>query len=182
MAYIGKFLFKAPSSRKDLTSQANTTLLMAAMASRMIAEQRTRTYHPDGRLENVAEHSFMLAKVAAELAEELYPNLDANLVARLSLLHDDVEAYVGDTPTDFITKEQIAAKIEREEAGTNQLVKEYASIGGYAKLVKLYEEQELAEARFVRLVDKLMVLLIHPIYWMKFSGWKEKLVTVFPFH
>lgn len=156
-----QFLFKIPAANSELSTASNVAVQIGAVASRLVLEERTRTHHKDGRAENVAEHSFMLGKVAPELAELLYPGLDANLVARFALLHDDVEAYVGDTPTDHITQEELDAKAEREELGKERLLTEYAHIPGYSRLVEQYELQELPEARFVRVVDKIMVLLIH---------------------
>ncbi len=155
------FLFQIPATKHELSRASNVALQMGAMASRLVQEKRTRTDHPDGRAENVAEHSFMLGKVATELAELLYPDLDANLVARLSLLHDDVEAYVGDTPTDHITPEDLLLKAKREEEGKAQLIEEYLHIPGYSHQVEDYEAQKSPESRFVGAVDKIMVLLIH---------------------
>lgn len=158
---LTEFLFRIPDTQPELSRAGNIALQMGAMASRLVLEKRTRTDHPDGRAENVAEHSFMLGKVATELAEHLYPELDANLVARLSLLHDDVEAYVGDTPTDHISPEDIVLKHAREAAAKEQLVQEYAHIPGYSLQIEDYESQQSPESRFVGAVDKIMVLLIH---------------------
>ena len=155
------FLYTIPDNDNKLSEAANITIQMGALASRQVQTLRSRTYHPDGRLENVAEHSFMLSKVAPELASMLYPELDANLVARFAAVHDDVEAYVGDTPTDMIAGHDPATKIKLEAAGLAQLLKEYKQIPSFIKLIKAYETQQVPEARFVRAVDKLMVLLIH---------------------
>lgn len=134
---------------------------MSALASRLVKVTRTRTIHPDGRAENDAEHSLMLAKVAPEVANLLYPELDRNLIARFAIIHDDVEAYVGDTPTDMLAGLDQKSKDKLERYGIDNLLREYSHVSEYAELIKQYEAQSVPEARFVRAVDKLMVLAIH---------------------
>lgn len=156
-----KFLFTIPAVNDGLSNAAKSSIQMGALASALVAVERTRVIHPDGRAENDAEHSFMLAKVAPELAHELYPELDDNLVARFAILHDDVEAYVGDTPTDALADLDQDSKDMRESNGLKQLAKEYSHMPRYIQFIEHYENQDVPEARFVRAVDKLMVLLIH---------------------
>jgi 5'-deoxynucleotidase YfbR-like HD superfamily hydrolase len=156
------FLFERPPYVGSLSKEVNIILAHGSLASRLTAEQRTRTYHPDGRRENVAEHGFMLAKVAVALADELYPWLDRGKVAIYSIDHDDVEAYVGDTPTDSIAGHDKDEKKRREAFGEDRLVSEYVELSpGYVQDVVEYENQVVYEAQFVRIVDKMMVLLIH---------------------
>lgn len=155
------FLFTKPDKQSDLSNAANTAMALGAMASRLVQIERTRTIHPDGRAENVAEHSLMLSKVAPELADQLYPELDANLVTSYATLHDDLEAYVGDTPTDMLASLDLTSKEELEAAALQQLLQEYEHMPHYIGLIQQYESQSTPEARFVRGVDKLMVLLIH---------------------
>lgn len=156
-----RFLFQRPEALDGVSESCNLAIHMGAISSRLVLEDRTRCEHPDGRAENVAEHSLMLAKVAPELAAHLYPELDVNLVARYATVHDDVEAYVGDTPTDRISAEGVLAKEDIEKNGLARLKAEYAHLPTYARLVEEYEAQEIPETRFVRVADKLMVLLIH---------------------
>lgn len=150
-----------PKLSDKLSSGAVVAIQMGSLSSRQVANKRTRVEHPGGRAENVAEHSLMLAKVAPELSRVLYPNLDENLVARYSTLHDDIEAYVGDTPTDILANLDEAAKEKLEAKGLKQLINEHSHMPGYVELVVSYEAQSVPEARFVRAVDKLMVILIH---------------------
>lgn len=137
-------------------------IAFGALSSRLVNEPRTRVVHPDGRRENVAEHTLMLIKVATVLAQEKYPELDAGKVAIYASLHDDVEAYVGDTPTDTVAKHDAQSKKEREALGLVQLSWEYkSSAPKYVQLLSEYEAQQIPESRFVRVVDKIMVELIH---------------------
>lgn len=155
-----KFQFSIPVKNTKLSDAATIAIQIGALANKVANIERTRCNHLDGRAENVAEHSLMLAKVAPELATLLYPELDENLVARFATLHDDIEAYVGDTPTDMISNIDPNIKIALEAKGLKQLTSDYSHMPGYVKLIKLYESQSIPEARFVRAVDKLMVLLI----------------------
>lgn len=138
-----------------------TAIRVAAIASRLAVEERTIVRNVDGRPENVAEHSSMLAIVAPILAEEYFPELNADRIARYASVHDLLEAYCGDTPTHIISADQLQEKAERERAALQQLKIEYADLPSFVAFVKEYEAQEMPEARFVRMADKLMPLLVH---------------------
>lgn len=154
--------FKKPEHEPGLSDRVNLALAMGAIASRLTQEERTRTYHPDRRRENVAEHALMLVKVATYLAKEFYPDLDAGKVAITAANHDDVEAYVLDTATDRITDAERLLKAEKEAYGLEVLQREYADVSPhYVQDVTSYEEQLSLEDEFVKVVDKWMVLLIH---------------------
>lgn len=134
------FLFAKPEQAPELSQPNNVVVAMGALASRLALEERTRTIHPDGRRENVAEHAFMLAKVSLALAETLYPWMDRGKIAEYAINHDDVEAYVGDTPTDVIAQHNPIDKQALEHAGLQQLVSEYESVSpAYTKVVAEYE-------------------------------------------
>jgi len=159
--YTGTFLFQPPSRLASSSDLTHAAIQIAALSGRLALEDRTLVKHKGGRAENVAEHSCMLAMVAPVLAEEYYPDLDANLVARFATLHDAVEAYVGDTPTHNIDAAGQLDKEEREKKGLEQLLDDYRGLPTFTKLISGYEEQQVPEARFVRVVDKLMPLLVH---------------------
>ena len=157
-----EFLYRRPDVVEELSRAANLTFMMGSTASRAVTELRTRTIHPDGRRENVSEHSHMLAKVAPFVASELYPWMDKGLISLFSGLHDDPELWVGDTPTDSIANHDQGAKELREALGVRQQEIEFSPIVPYyVELLQRYEEQEEDEARFTRIMDKFMVLLIH---------------------
>jgi putative hydrolase of HD superfamily len=159
--FTGKFLFQPPTRLKTSSDLTHTAIQMSALSARLALEDRTLVNHKGGRAENVAEHSCMLALVAPVLAEKFYPNLDANLVARFATIHDAVEAYVGDTPTHDIDVAGQLSKDEREKKGLEQLLHDYRGLPSFVRLVSVYEKQQVPEARFVRVVDKLMPLLVH---------------------
>jgi 5'-deoxynucleotidase YfbR-like HD superfamily hydrolase len=154
--------FKKPEHEPTLSDPINLAIAMGALVSRLVLEERTRTIHPDGRRENVAEHALMLVKVAVYLAREFYPDLDAGKIAIKAAGHDDIEAYVLDTATDRITEEGRLDKERREAYGLQVLVDEYGEVSpSYVQDIAEYEGQESLEDEFVKLIDKWMVLLIH---------------------
>lgn len=155
------FQFSPPSAVSSLSDIANAAIQLGSLAEKLSQEDRTICRHPNGRPENVSEHSHMLAVVAPAIAEEFYPYLDANLIARYAAIHDAVEAYVGDTPTFRLDDNGFKKKDELEQAGLQQLKNDYAHLPKFVHLVEQYELQLIPEARFVRMVDKWTTLLLH---------------------
>lgn len=138
----------------------HSALALAALSERLAHENRALVNHKSGRPENVAEHSLMLSLVAPAIAEQYFPKLDTNLVARYATIHDAVEAYVGDTPTHAITDDDYSLKQQLEKHGLKQLKKEFSFLPKFTQIVVDYGTQLIPEARFVRVVDKWMPLLI----------------------
>lgn len=101
----------------------------------------------------------MLGLVAPNLAHELYPDLEVGLVAQFCTAHEFPEAYVGDVPTFGITKEERAEKERKEVWAVKKLVQELPPY--WADLLRRYEDQVEPEARFVRVVDKIMPSIMH---------------------
>ncbi len=156
-----KFLFKRPPNYKDFSPGTNITVQVSALVNRLAAENRTNCNHPDGRAENVAEHSFALSVVGPAVAEKLYPELDANLICRFATIHDTLEAYVGDTPTFDISEEGQRKKEELEFSAFIKMKKEFVHLPGLLHLVETYEAQVVPEARFIKVFDKVIVWQIH---------------------
>lgn len=117
------------------------------------------TRHEDGvRPETDTDHTVMLGLVACELAP---PHIDRAKVAAFALVHDLVEVYAGDTQTLVITPEGAADKRAREEVARTRLVAELGGGSWLADLLATYEQQREPEARFVRLMDKVLPKLTH---------------------
>ena len=153
--------FQLPARLPGITDIAYTALQLAALSSRLALEERTLVNHITGRAENVAEHSTMLAIVAPAIAEMYYPDLDANLISRFATIHDAVEAYAGDTATHIISKEELQQKAAREANGLEGLKNDFDSLPSFVQLIEQYEAQKVSEARFVRVIDKWMPILVH---------------------
>lgn len=122
------------------------------------------TMHQDGRTwESDTTHTVMLAVVAcAIVAEHPELGLDIGLVCQLAVVHDLVEAHVGDTDT--FSGGLSAAEVEqhrrekaaRERAALERIEAECAAWPWLAATITLYEQQQAPEARFVRYADKLL--------------------------
>lgn len=117
------------------------------------ADVKRATRYPE-RTESDVEHSYMLSMIALNLAERFYPELDQALIAQFCLIHDAPEAITGDVPTFDITDVDRAAKEQAEADAVDMLVTEMPTY--WTNLLVRYESERDSEARFVRLVDKLM--------------------------
>lgn len=132
--------------------------ILADIAIRFAGVERVPRYSAETR-ENDAEHSFMLTLVAQEIAASYFPNLNTGLVAQFCVVHDLVELLTDDVPTFALDDAGMEAKAAAEAAAIDTLCSELPE--HTALLVRVYEEQDLLEARFVRLVDKLLPILVN---------------------
>ncbi len=157
--YSAKFdqKYTAETTHEVAARVERDCLVLADTAMRFAAIERVPRYTPETR-ENDAEHSFMLALVAAELAATYFPELDTGLVAQFCIVHDLIELKTGDVATFALDADGLRAKDAAEKAKINALCEDLPE--HTARLVRVYEEQEVPEARFVRFVDKLLPVLV----------------------
>ena len=113
------------------------------------------------RCETVAEHTFGNAVLCLLLLHE-HPELRAERVLRMALVHDLGEVYVGDiTPNDNVPKQE---KVRLE---TNAVSKILGKLPGGRELIadwQEYEEQQTPEAKFVKQIDRLEFALQASVY------------------
>lgn len=120
------------------------------------------TLHEDGeRFETDTDHTVMLALVACDFAEYLPCDLDLGLVAQMALVHDLVEAYAGDTPTLVISDAARESKERREHDAVIQLLQDFGPGSWLGRTIVLYERLNTPEARYVKVLDKVMPKLTH---------------------
>ncbi len=140
------------------SSPASTAMELGALAMKFARVERVPRYDERTR-ENDAEHSFMLALVATELADQLYPGkLNPALVTQFSMVHDLIELKTGDVATFHYDSTDMAAKQAIEHAALEELLAELPPY--IAHLLRTYEEQKLPEAIFVRGVDKQLPIIV----------------------
>lgn len=136
---------------------------------------------PSGDTESVADHSFMTALISWVVAYD-NPNVDADRVLKLALIHDLAESIVGDRPPyeahelpqddpdardaffsmrHVRTPENKAIKQRDEAAAMDQLknLMPHAIADEIAVLWREYEDGATPEARFVKNVDNLEAFL-----------------------
>jgi 5'-deoxynucleotidase YfbR-like HD superfamily hydrolase len=141
-------------SDDERAGQAYDYLMRLGSLTVRLAEVDRALRYPNGDREDDLRHSFHLALSAAELASTYFPELDAGLVSQFSLVHDMPEVYAGDVWTFKINNKERKNKELAEKASLDRLLKELPP--HTAQLLSRYERQLEPEARFVRLVDKIM--------------------------
>lgn len=141
--------------------QARDQLLVLGDLTVQFADIHRVILYPDGHYENDAEHSFHLALSAVEIAANYHPELNIGLVSQFSIVHDLPEVYAGDIPSFKRTQEAEAQKETAEVVAIERLLKELPP--HTAHLLKRYEAQREPEARFVRLIDKLLPPVIYAV-------------------
>jgi putative hydrolase of HD superfamily len=150
-------------SKKSLdaerSKQAYDYLMELGSLTVKLAEVERALRYPSGDHENDLEHSFHLGLSATELAADYFPELDIGLVSQFSSVHDMPEVYAGDVWTFKIDKEARKNKAIAEKESLERLLEELPPYT--AKLLERYEKQLEPEARFVRLVDKIMPDIIN---------------------
>jgi 5'-deoxynucleotidase YfbR-like HD superfamily hydrolase len=136
---------------------AAVTYHLGAMAMRFARVERVPRYDETSR-ENDAEHSFMLSLVATELAATYYSHLDIGLIAQFATVHDLIELETADVATYLLDETELAAKEATEQQASHHFAQQ---LPPYTRqLFTRYESQEEEEARFVRMVDKILPVVV----------------------
>lgn len=122
------------------------------------------TFHPDGETpESDTTHTVMLGLLACAIAERWFPGLDRGRIAQFALVHDLVEVYAGDTPTlRMQSADAKAEKKHREQAAQDRIYAElHEQLPWVPALIGAYENLDTPEARFVKMLDKLLPKITH---------------------
>lgn len=144
-------------ARAAKAEQASDTILtLGKVAMQFARVERVPRYDSESR-ENDAEHSYMLALVATEIAKQHFPNLDAGLVSQFSIVHDLIELETDDVATFTLDEASLAEKEAMEMAALDRLADKLPP--HTRELFLRYEAQLEPEARFVRLLDKQLPLV-----------------------
>ena len=114
--------------------------------------------------ESDTDHTVMLGLIACELADRLgYETaaLNRGLIAAFALVHDLPEVYAGDANTLTITPQERIEKERREADAARRLAEQFGPRSWVINTLAAYESQSTPEARFVKLVDKMMPKFTH---------------------
>ncbi len=127
------------------------------------------------RKENDAEHSWHLAMMAMILAEHADEPVDVGRVVKMLLIHDIVEIDAGDTFAydDQGRKDQEEREQKAADRLFNLLPDDQAK--DFRALWDEFEEDDTADARFARALDRLQPLTLN--YINKGGTWRSKGVT-----
>lgn len=119
----------------------------------------------DGRRESVAEHCWRISLMAMLLAPHLKNEVDLEKTLKMLIVHDIIEAEVGDIPTQNYQYSKAATKDKstKEHKAIENVKKILTSKTGdeIYDLWKEFEENETYEARFATAMDKIEVRLQH---------------------
>jgi putative hydrolase of HD superfamily len=112
--------------------------------------------------ESDTDHSFLLGMLSASIADRFYPALDIGKITSYALVHDLVEVYAGDTVTIISNDSEKVSKQQREALALERIKREFNDTFSWiGRSIESYEEQLIPEARFIRVVDKLLPGLGH---------------------
>ena len=117
-------------------------------------------YTKNGRKESVAEHSWMATLMAFFIRDE-FPEADMDKVMRMCIIHDLGEAFTGDIPSFYKTKENEEQEENLLNGWVKTLPEPYAS-----EMLSLYEEmaeKKTLEAKIYKAIDNMEAVVQHNI-------------------
>jgi putative hydrolases of HD superfamily len=132
-----------------------------AFAERLKRELR-HSWLSDGRHESVAEHCWQMSILGMLLAPHLEHTVDLARALPMVLVHDIVEAEVGDIPF-FEVSARKEQKKQLENDAIDRIRQRLNSPAGEQiwRLWHEFEEGETAEAKFARALDALEAQMQH---------------------
>ena len=152
-------------------SDATTMLDFLRLAERLKCEVR-HSWLSSGRRESVAEHTWQMALMAFVTYRHLEYPVAIDRVLKMILVHDLVEAEVGDIPY-FATGTPKAKKVELEQQAISKIcgMLDPATGGEIYDLFQEYEALQSPEAKFAKALDNLEVQIQHNLANLK--TWEE---------
>lgn len=138
------------------------TILDFLRLSEGLKRELRHSWLSDGRHESVAEHSWQMALMAILVHPHLDEPVDLGRTLEMIVVHDLVEALVGDVPF-FDTSERKQLKREREAAAIEEIKERLGEPTGtrIKTLFLEFEERVTPEARFAGALDNLEVQIQH---------------------
>lgn len=160
-----------PPDAEKLKS-ANRLYDVLTFSERLKRELR-HSWLADGRQESVAEHCWQMAFMALLAAPLLDHKIDLTKALKMILVHDLVEAEVGDIPATEVSERQLQ-KHENERRAIQNIREKIGGETGteIETLWREYEANLSPEARFSKALDKLEVQIQHNI--APLTTWEEK--------
>lgn len=149
---------------------AVATILDFLRLSEALKRELRHSWLSDGRRESVAEHSWQMALMAILAHPHLEEPVDLGRTLEMIVVHDLVEALVGDVPY-FDTSERKLLKKEREAAAIEEIRERLGPPTGdrIRALFLEFEDRLTAEARFAGALDNLEVQIQHNL--ADFATW-----------
>lgn len=138
------------------------TILDFLALSEALKRELRHSWLSDGRRESVAEHSWQMALMAILAQPHLEQPVDLGRTLEMIVVHDLVEALVGDVPY-FDTSERKRLKKQREAQAIEEIRRRLGPPTGerIKALFLEFEDRLTAEARFAGALDNLEVQIQH---------------------
>jgi putative hydrolase of HD superfamily len=138
--------------------------------SEALKRELRHSWLSDGRRESVAEHSWQMALMAILAHPHLEEPVDLGRTLEMIVVHDLVEALVGDVPY-FDTGERKRLKKQREAEAIEEIRQRLGPPTGdrIRTLFLEFEDRLTPEARFAGALDNLEVQIQHNL--ADFSTW-----------
>jgi putative hydrolase of HD superfamily len=150
--------------------EVHRILSFLALSERLKCELR-HSWLSSGRQESVAEHSWQMALMALLMHRHLTQPVDIERTLKIVLVHDLVEAVVGDVPFfDTGERKRLKARREQEAIDTIRAALDPATGQEVYDLWQEYEAKATAEARFATALDHLEVQVQHNL--ADFATWE----------
>ncbi len=116
----------------------------------------------EDKCESVGDHSFAVALLGMLIAKKYFPELDAEKLVKMSLIHELGEIEDGDaTPVDGVSKEKRHAN---EKAGIEKIFINFPEGKEYLDLWEEFEENKSEEAKLVKQIDQLEKAMQAAVY------------------
>ncbi len=146
------------------------TILEFLKLSEALKRELRHSWLSDGRRESVAEHSWQMALMAILVHPHLDEPVDLGRTLEMIVVHDLVEALVGDVPY-FDTSERKRLKQAREAQAIEEIRERLGPPTGerIKALFLEFEARETPEARFAGALDNLEVQIQHNL--ADFATW-----------
>lgn len=147
-----------------MLSKLTRQLDVVSKLSLALGRVERATRYEDGTAETDTTHTFMLLWSCLHVIDHFQSigqplGLNETLVTRFALMHDVPEIGPGDVDSSRgLTVEERAFKQEQEDAWTEGILRPWLPLS--ALTIEQYEQQRHPEARFVRVMDKLMPKLV----------------------
>ena len=137
-----------------------SSLMEFLHAAERLKNELRHAYKSNGSRETVAEHSWRLSLMTMALSGAI-EGIDLDRCIKMAMIHDLPEAYAGDVYR--LDPEKQAGRHDIEKAALQRLASMVAKTASQ-ELTSLwfeFEEGKTREARLVRLIDRLEVLVQH---------------------
>ncbi len=136
------------------------TLIDIMNVAERLKDTTRHCYTKNGRKESVAEHAWMASLMAFFIRDE-FPEADMDKVIKMCIIHDIGEAFTGDIPSFYKTKENEETEEKMLYDWVKTLPEPYAT-----EMLDLYQEmaeRKTLEAKIYKAIDNLEAVIQHNI-------------------